>query len=699
MNDQDSVGPAHNQRRNRNAKYFTTSNESNDNSTRAHHTSIITESRPANESCIMRSSLSCNACRCAKSGLAAVCVLTRPRMSVGKAPRSRRTTPLESARCRDDGHADAARVQGRAPTALREHAGEPVAKAGSGREQESGHDLDAVDHHLANLPGSVLVKAVHVFTNSFPELAVLHLPTLLDELRCGRSPESKALLGAVLAVTKAQLSVLAAPWADGLLGRERYASYVKEALSSFILKPPKIQVVQALLVITLHEWGSRDFHKAWMYCGIAIRIMQALHSLRVAPYPLDLAPEHQHDGVSLAIETRAFWACFIMDCMVNSGTYNPPMLPMSEMAKLKVARPPTAVEFAFGPDTPPRAVGGHHCLAGQTTGMLDVTQSFEILVGGFDIWTQVMTFIFNDGRRAPGMCAPHNCPWVPGSPWSLSRNQLEAWRAGQHRKLHYPDNSVAIHMTLGVGETFVYLNLLYYFSTLMLHREYFPFLPMLESEPRGPVDHPRLEAEAPPGWWEESARLLFGAAESMARILSEASECGVRLMTPFVGFCAFSAGYINIYVFRFPRMNLGRSPDAGACANMCLDYLEEFRHVWKIADGWRASLLYERASNDGQRYRGRTRADFDTLHQSIHEFRVVDRSGEHNREIDGAERAAASTAQAAADAGMTTPPIQGLDTNTLLNQLMAEVSSNLDEQGAWSQWWPPIEQVDSQTGQ
>lgn len=196
--------------------------------------------------------------------------------------------------------------------------------------------------------------------------------------------------------------------------------------------------------------------------------MQALHSLRAAPYPLDMTSERRHDSVSLAVETRTYWACFIMDCMVNSGTYTPPMLPMSEMEKMRIARPLSAVEFAFGPDAPPQAVGGHHSLAGQSTGMLDVTQSFEILVGGFDIWAQVMTFIFNDGRRAPGMCAPQNCPWVPGSPWSQSRSQLEAWRADQHRKLHYPSNSVAVHMTLGFGETFVYLNLLYYVRYVVL---------------------------------------------------------------------------------------------------------------------------------------------------------------------------------------------------------------------------------------
>ncbi|KHN96236.1 serine/threonine-protein kinase ppk6 [Metarhizium album ARSEF 1941] len=255
-----------------------------------------------------------------------------------------------------------------------------------------------------------------------------------------------------------------------------------------------------------------------------------------------------------------------------------------------------------------------------------------------------------------------------------------------------------------VGETFVYLNLLYYVSTLMLHREYFPFLPTPESEPRGPVDQPMLGAPAPEGWWDDSSRLLFGAAEHIAAILHEASECGVHLMTPFAGFCAFSAGYLNLYVAKYPRMNLGRSPRASDCLKMCLDYLEKFRLVWKIADGWggtrkiktihHASVLYERATEDRTRYQGRTRADFDTLHQSVHEFRVVDRSDAHTREIRGAERPSAQA----------TWPVQGheheheheheLDTNTLLNQLFAEVSNNLDEQGAWSQWWPAIDQVD-----
>ena len=317
--------------------------------------------------------------------------------------------------------------------------------------------------------------------------------------------------------------------------------------------------------------------------------MQAIHSQRIAPYSLDPTANSYKDDVSMAIENRAFWACFIMDRMISSGTYNPPMLPMAEMVKLKVMRPLSTLEFAFGTNFGSMNMGfGHNASFEQNlNGPLDIiTHGFEILVSGFDLWAQIMTFIFNDGRRAPGMCAPENCPWVHDSPWYRTRSQLEAWRKGQHDRLHYPNNSVAIHMSLGYGETFTYINLLYYVCTLMLHREYFPFLPTSVAEPRGPIDHPTLEAEAPPGWWDESARDLFESAERIADLLYEAGECGIGLATPFVGFCAFSAAYMNTYVLRFPQMNFGRSNRAGELMKICLDYLDGFRNVWKIGDAW-----------------------------------------------------------------------------------------------------------------
>ncbi|KAE8381866.1 hypothetical protein BDV26DRAFT_278475 [Aspergillus bertholletiae] len=659
----------------------------------------------------MRSSLSCAFCRkskikcvntgsppcqkCQKSDIPD-CALTRPRNIVTKV--SRRRGHL---RRREEGRKDDHEQQTRPPPDSSDHGHDRPHLAPESFSEEV--DISQIDEHLASLPTSVILKSLNVFTNKFPELGILHLPTLMQAFQTACSKETKVLLGVTLLVTKTQLSLLNPSWATSLLPSKRYEFYIRQSLSELILQPPDIQVVQALLIMSLYEWGCRDFHKAWVYCGIAIRIMQSIQSRRIAPYPLDMdiSPSAAKDTVAPGIENRTIWACFIMDRMISSGTYNPPMLPMSEMDKLKISRPLSTVEFAFGTN-----VSLYSAHPGQNlswserlpSGLLDITQCYEILVSGFDIWAQVMTFIFNDGRRAPGMCAPENCPWVPGSPWSKTKAQLERWRAGQHDRLHYPSNSVAIHMTLGYGESFTYINLLYYLSTLMLHREYFPFIPTTESGPRGPVDHPLLEAEAPVGWWESSALELFSAAEHIARLLHEASECGAHLMTPFVGFCAFSASYMNLYIYRFPRMNLGRTPEAEQLMNFCLAYLEEFRHVWKLGEAWvstltHASLLYERASANRGRYLGKSREDFDHLHQSIHEFRVVDRSNQHIQEIEGAEGASPEvTYSQPVQRIISNPELDNL--SAPLTHLLTEVSNYSHEQGAWSQWWPTLEDID-----
>ncbi|KAM6507963.1 hypothetical protein FSOLCH5_013163 [Fusarium solani] len=313
-----------------------------------------------------------------------------------------------------------------------------------------------------------------------------------------------------------------------------------------------------------------------MHCGMAIRIMQSLHSSRISPHALDISQNNDMDELAVVVETRTYWACFIMDCTINSGTYNPRMLPMPEMQKLKVPRPPNFFDFAFGSDgaSLSQNLTANHS---DPSGNLDLAQSFETIVLGFDIYAQAMAFVFNNGR------------------------------------------------------------------TIMLHREYFPFLPTAESTPQGPIHPPLLEAEAPPGWWEDSAKELYGAAEQITCLLQEASECGIPLMTPFSGFCAFTACFLNLYIFRFPKMNLGRSPRAEQLMNWGLEYLEEFQNAWELAGGWiktiqNSSLLYKSATEDSGRFRGRSRADFETLHQSIHEYRIVDRSDLHLQQIRRADR-------------------------------------------------------------
>ena len=153
--------------------------------------------------------------------------------------------------------------------------------------------------------------------------------------------------------------------------------------------------------------------------------------------------------------------------MIHSGTYNPPMLPLADMQRLKIPTPSHDIEFALG--VHPRSSAGdvesdplRVTQTVQERTVFDAIRGFEILALGFDIWFEVMVLYFQDGRRAPGMCAPENCPWERSSPWSQLRTRLETWRTEQHQSLHYPEREVSGHAMIGYPTSFVYLNLLYY---------------------------------------------------------------------------------------------------------------------------------------------------------------------------------------------------------------------------------------------
>lgn len=305
------------------------------------------------------------------------------------------------------------------------------------------------------------------------------------------------------------------------------------------------------------------------------------------------------------IYNRTYWGCFVMDRLVYCGKSQPLSLPLDKMS---IHLPIGEQDFAFGSALAPRRSFRDLVTHTMASGSHDtINNCYSVLVTGFDIWARVLEFVGNGGRRQPGRTAPKNCPWVHGSPWRSIYDTLEDWRSRQSERLKYPSSSIAVHVSLGNGESFTFVNLIYYVrwvlffqilysqlnhncSILFLNREYIPFLPNTESEPQGPVDLPHLQAVAPDGWWKDRAQDLFQAAACITEMLHELSLLDSRMFTPFTGFCVFSAATMNIYIAAFPRMNLGRSHNAAALAEISVKYLDEFKGFWKMGNGW-VSLL------------------------------------------------------------------------------------------------------------
>lgn len=219
-------------------------------------------------------------------------------------------------------------------------------------------------------------------------------------------------------------------------------------------------------------------------------------------------------------------------------------------------------------------------------------------------------------------------------------------------------------------------------------REYVPFLPTPTSRPSGPVDPPLLEESAPSGWWDDRANELFSASSNITALLGELNREGAPLLTPFAGFCAFSAATMNIYVACFPQMNLGRSRGREADFDLDLAYLNEFQARWPMGAGWWATIerirdLYQRANADRSRYAGKTRADFIHLETSIHDCTGASPGngdeflGPEGREVTRKDHHMSEDHQAAMS-------LQQVSQTRILNDASLQVSQVIPD---WNELW------------
>lgn len=295
---------------------------------------------------------------------------------------------------------------------------------------------------VLDLPPQIIVEVASIFTLKFPELAFLHLPTFSSETK------NWVHIAAMLALC---YRLLPAATQACLESEDEYASYARQGLQIIPSGVPTLATVQALLTMSMYEWGAGNGYGAWMYSGAATRMMQSIDAMRDRTHR---QIRHDHSGV----HDRTFWACFVMDRLIFCGKSQPLALPLDRM---RIDMPIGEQDFAFGQslkmgEQPPE--DGPVASAQPFT----TNEYYNVLIKGFEIWSKILDLITSGGRRLPKMSKPENCPWVSGSPWRILFDGLEDWRAQQSDRLQYPSTSVAVHVSLGYGEKFAFVNLLYY---------------------------------------------------------------------------------------------------------------------------------------------------------------------------------------------------------------------------------------------
>jgi hypothetical protein len=111
-----------------------------------------------------------------------------------------------------------------------------------------------------------MLQACDLLQTCFPEFGFLHRPSFTDQLVAG-SVEI-ANLHAILSVTARFMPSLISQHGGPEVAGDYYAARAETAVMARVLDAPDPEIVQSLLLISLHHWGACNGSRAWMLAGM-----------------------------------------------------------------------------------------------------------------------------------------------------------------------------------------------------------------------------------------------------------------------------------------------------------------------------------------------------------------------------------------------------------------------------------------------
>ncbi|RKU42212.1 hypothetical protein DL546_005714 [Coniochaeta pulveracea] len=319
---------------------------------------------------------------------------------------------------------------------------------------------------------------------------------------------------------------------------------------------------QAFLMLGLYEWThakpKAGGFGAWMYVGLAIRMAQAL---RLGVGDKEESPRRsrgrsQNPRTSVLnsqliadkeIRRRTMFSCFILDRMLACGQDRVCTICSKD---LQIQLPCSEIDFDLSENAVTSFLKADGRESERSPAKSDsVLGCFIRLV---DIWGDISKFSFAGGRLSE---KDGVTPWHEASRFRRLRQDLCDFYTHLPEVFQLSTNNYHRHEN-HQGSVYVSLHMLGCLCSIMLHREYIPFIAIRCTGPVGPLDEPTFPEtryKIPRGFWEESAEQVFRAAADIVELIV---LCGDKLpMSSLIAFAVWTAAFVGIYAHHFPHMD------------------------------------------------------------------------------------------------------------------------------------------------
>ena len=297
---------------------------------------------------------------------------------------------------------------------------------------------------------------------------------------------------------------------------------------------PNITILTVFLLLGLHEFGTCQGGRSWMFGGMAIRMAYALQLHReLDPEPLP----HRTDEVSdlsptdREIRRRTMWACFLMDRFNSSGTERPTFI---REESIKVQLPVRESYFQMEIPGPTETLDGDVSGSAQSDAvqLSNAKNNMGVaayMVKAIALWGRIIQYL-----NLGGIDEGSHPFWHPESNFAQLKRQIEDFRTSLPPDLEYTAENLENCVSEKLANQFLFMHVVYNQTVLFLNRFAVPV------RPGAP-----LCCEMPQDFVNEAVKAAIEAASQISDLLHDASYH--LIAAPFAGYCAFVSSTVHIW--------------------------------------------------------------------------------------------------------------------------------------------------------
>ncbi|KAK6453591.1 fungal-specific transcription factor domain-containing protein [Scheffersomyces xylosifermentans] len=385
-----------------------------------------------------------------------------------------------------------------------------------------------------------------------------------------------------------------------------------------VFDSPTIQRVQALTILSSHEWGEGNVSRSFLYVGIAARMALVLGlgtEERLMEKEEDEKLDESSKFICIESKRRTMWAVYMMDRCNSSGRNRHSCIKLDD---IDLRLPCTEKDFIFGNYRQQALTFSQinsYIHDPEKHELLNQTSCFGFLIILFETWAKIAKWVGETGGKLERLP-----PWDEDSPYYKLSQELNIFRDSLPSHLRFSNFNLEAHIADGSAADFGYFHGLFFLCRIFLNREYFFCTP--ESFPEG--------------WWEEETRTMIQTLDDLSYITKTLKPINMMVIAPFTGFQVFTCASTSLYIDAFPRKvflqhypfkskNVEQDVDKlkskyKSLADESMETLLTWKKVWGLGSGWYETCLkLQKLFNKVAKEKSSALQD-DDLRHSMHDY-------------------------------------------------------------------------------